>query len=204
MRLEPGSVVALHRYTGEVHAYGLSGTRQILGTGETAGPGSYAYEPAGTVDAWQTAGERPCVLHLKITGAIEYLDDSGQVTETVNSASQRAVYLRWCARAGAEPAPQVLGSVQPGQPAGNLPPDDPRAVAAAYFRAWRAHDPAALGSLLTDHATFAGPLGTAGNADEMATAIQRLFAITTTGRSSASAPPSTPGRSSPGSPVSRS
>jgi 2,4'-dihydroxyacetophenone dioxygenase len=179
MRLEPGSVVALHRHTGEVHAYGLSGTRQILGTGEIAGPGSYAYEPAGTVDAWQAVGDRPCVLHLKITGAIEYLDPSGQVTETVNSASQRAAYLAWCARTDAEPAPQVLGSARPGQPAENLPPDDPRAVATAYFRAWQAHDPGAPGSLLAGHATFAGPLGTAGNADEMATAIQRLFAITT-------------------------
>jgi ketosteroid isomerase-like protein len=60
-----------------------------------------------------------------------------------------------------------------------FPPDDPRALATAYFRAWKAHDAAALRALLADEATFAGPLGTAGNADEMATAIQRLFAITT-------------------------
>jgi ketosteroid isomerase-like protein len=57
--------------------------------------------------------------------------------------------------------------------------DAPRALATAYFRAWRAHDADALRALLADHATFDGPLGTAGNADEMATAIQRLFAITT-------------------------
>jgi hypothetical protein len=59
------------------------------------------------------------------------------------------------------------------------PPDDPRALAAAYFRAWKAHDAGALRALLAEDATFAGPLGTAGNADEMATAIQGLFAITT-------------------------
>ena len=34
MRLEPGNTVALHRHTGDVHAYGISGTRQILGTGQ--------------------------------------------------------------------------------------------------------------------------------------------------------------------------
>ena len=28
MCLEPGSVVALHRHTGDVHAYNLSGTRR--------------------------------------------------------------------------------------------------------------------------------------------------------------------------------
>jgi len=58
-------------------------------------------------------------------------------------------------------------------------PADPRAAATAYFRAWQAHDAGALRAVLADHATFTGPLGKAGNADEMATAIQRLFAITT-------------------------
>ena len=179
MRLEPGSVVALHRHTGEVHVYGLSGGRRILGTGETAGPGSYVHEPAGTVDAWQAAGNQPCVLHLKVTGAVEYLDASGRVTETVDSASQRATYLGWCAAHGAEPEPQILGTTQPERGASDVAPADPRAVAAAYFRAWRAHDPGALRALLAEHATFAGPLGTAAGADEMATAIQRLFAVTT-------------------------
>jgi ketosteroid isomerase-like protein len=70
-------------------------------------------------------------------------------------------------------------SGQPGQATATYPPDDPRALAAAYFRAWKAHDAGALRTLLADDATFAGPLGTAGNGDEMATAIQGLFAITT-------------------------
>jgi 2,4'-dihydroxyacetophenone dioxygenase len=38
MRLEPGSLVALHRHTGDVHAFNLVGTRQILGTDEIVGP----------------------------------------------------------------------------------------------------------------------------------------------------------------------
>lgn len=54
-----------------------------------------------------------------------------------------------------------------------------REIAAAYFQAWREHDPGALRALLAEQATFAGPLGTAEGADEMAAAIQRLFAITT-------------------------
>jgi hypothetical protein len=60
-----------------------------------------------------------------------------------------------------------------------FPPDDPRALATAYFRAWKARDAGALRAVLADDASFTGPLGTAGNADEMATAIQGLFAITT-------------------------
>lgn len=57
--------------------------------------------------------------------------------------------------------------------------DDPRALAAAYFAAWKANDPAALRAILADHATFSGPLGEAGNGDDMAEAIKPLFAITT-------------------------
>lgn len=110
MRLEPGSVVSLHRHTGEVHAFNLSGTREILGTGEFAGPGSYTYEPAGTTDAWRAVGDQPCVLHLKISGAVQYLDPNGNVIETVDAATQRAAYLTWCAQQDAKPAAQILGS----------------------------------------------------------------------------------------------
>jgi len=68
MRLEPGSVVALHRHTGELHAFNVSGTREILGTGELVGPGNYVYESAGTFDTWGATSDGPCVIHLKATG----------------------------------------------------------------------------------------------------------------------------------------
>lgn len=108
MRLEPGSIVA-HRHTGEVHAFNLSGVREIIGTGEAVGPGGYVYEPPGTVDTWGAASGEPCIVHIKVAGAVEYLGDDGQVTETVTSASQRAIYLDWCQRQGVEPAGQILG-----------------------------------------------------------------------------------------------
>ena len=57
-------------------------------------------------------------------------------------------------------------------------PDDPLSVITAYFKAWKARDPAALRAILADDATFAGPLGTAGNADEMAESVKPLYAIT--------------------------
>ena len=109
MRLEPGSAVALHRHAGEVHAFNISGTREILGTGELVGPGSYVYEPAGTVDGWGATGDEPCVVHIKVTGTIEYLDDSGQVIESVNAGTQRAVYLAWCRAHDVPPYERILG-----------------------------------------------------------------------------------------------
>jgi 2,4'-dihydroxyacetophenone dioxygenase len=109
MRLEPGSVVALHRHTGDVHALNLSGRREIIGTGEIVGPGGYVYEPPGLVDTWGAVGEMPCIVHIKVTGNIDYLGDDGQVTDTVNSASQRTAYLTWCQDQGVTPAAQILG-----------------------------------------------------------------------------------------------
>jgi 2,4'-dihydroxyacetophenone dioxygenase len=109
MRLEPGSVVPLHRHTGDVHAFNLSGTREIFGTGEQVGPGNYVYEPAGTIDGWGAVGEEPCIVHIKVGGVIEYLGDDGQVTGTVSAETQRAAYLSWCQEHGVRPSEQILG-----------------------------------------------------------------------------------------------
>jgi 2,4'-dihydroxyacetophenone dioxygenase len=109
MRLEPGSMVALHRHTGEVHAFNLSGTREIAGTGDRVGPGGYVYEPAGNVDAWGAVGDEPCIVLIKVTGTVEYLGEDSQVIETVSAKTQRAVYLAWCREHGVRPAEQILG-----------------------------------------------------------------------------------------------
>jgi hypothetical protein len=47
MRLEPGSVVALHRHTGEVHAFNIRGTREILGC------------PSGPAQEQHRKGDKP-------------------------------------------------------------------------------------------------------------------------------------------------
>jgi len=109
MRLEPGSSVAVHRHTGEVHAFNLSGTREIVGTGELVGPGAYVYEPAGTVDGWGAIGDEPCVIHIKVVGTIEYLGPNGEIIESVHAGTQREIYLAWCREHGVQPADQILG-----------------------------------------------------------------------------------------------
>ena len=109
MRLESGSTVAVHRHTGEVHAFNLSGTREIFGSGELVGPGNYVYEPAGMIDGWRAVGDEPCVMHIKVAGVIEYLDEDGRVTETISAATQREVYLAWCREHAMRPVGQILG-----------------------------------------------------------------------------------------------
>lgn len=56
---------------------------------------------------------------------------------------------------------------------------DPRTVAAKYFESWKAHDFATFRSLLADDATFAGPMGTAKNADECVEGIKGMSNMVT-------------------------
>jgi hypothetical protein len=114
MRLEPGSLVGWHLHTGDVHAFNLIGTRQILSTGETVGPGDYVYEPAGNVDTWQAVGEQPCIVHIKVVGAVEYLDENGNVVGGADTASQQAAYLAWCQQHRTEPAVAVIDGESDG------------------------------------------------------------------------------------------
>jgi 2,4'-dihydroxyacetophenone dioxygenase len=109
MRVEPGYAVGLHRHSGPVHAFNLAGKRRILGSGEVVGPGDYVYEPGGMIDGWKAIGDEPCVIHLNIVGAVEYLDGAGRVIAVADSASQLAAYLTWCREHGVAPAPQIIG-----------------------------------------------------------------------------------------------
>lgn len=56
LRMEPGVVMPLHRHSGEIHAFNLSGRRKLC-TGEVVGPGDYVYEPPGNVDWWKIIGD---------------------------------------------------------------------------------------------------------------------------------------------------
>jgi len=95
LRVEPGTLIPRHRHLGEVHAFNVAGTRQ-LDTGEICGPGSYVYEPAGNVDSWTAIGDEPVIVHITSTGAMEYLDDRGNVLRRDNESSLRDAYLKYC------------------------------------------------------------------------------------------------------------
>jgi SnoaL-like domain len=58
-------------------------------------------------------------------------------------------------------------------------PDQVAEVATAYFDMWQRHDFGALRAILADDATFDGPLGHAGNADECVAGLKRMSQIVT-------------------------
>jgi hypothetical protein len=96
-----------HRQTGEVHALNLVGYRELIETGEIAGPGTYVYEPPGTVDSWRCVGDSPCVIRITLTGRIEYLDSAGNVSVHTDAETACLSYLEWCTRRGLPPNPAL-------------------------------------------------------------------------------------------------
>jgi len=101
LRMTPGTVMPLHRHTGEVHVHQLSGQRQ-LNTGEIIGPGDYVFEPAGHVDWWKVVGEEDMVAFAVVMGDVEFLGPGGEVRGRANAATQRSEYERHCAEHGLE------------------------------------------------------------------------------------------------------
>lgn len=57
--------------------------------------------------------------------------------------------------------------------------ENPKALAATYFSAWKAKDFQTLRSLLADDVTFRGPLGTADGADECMQGLQGMAQMIT-------------------------
>ena len=97
LRLEPGTTIPRHRPTGEVHAYTLAGQRELLDTGEIAGPGSYVYEPPGNIDSWRAIGTAPLLVFVTVRGAIEYLDERDMVVKRSTATTAIEAYRRGCA-----------------------------------------------------------------------------------------------------------
>ncbi len=103
LRVEPGTVVPLHRHTGDVHAFNISGAREIIDTGQIVTAGTYLYEPVGNLDSWRAVGTEPCVIHIATTGRINYLDDNGAVARYTDAGTARNEYHAWCQANGVEP-----------------------------------------------------------------------------------------------------
>lgn len=95
LRMEPGTVMPLHRHGGEIHGYNLTGSRQLC-TGEVIGPGDYVYEPPGNTDWWKVVGTEPMVALVVVMGDVEFLAADGSVRLRVNAATQLAEYRRHC------------------------------------------------------------------------------------------------------------
>ena len=99
LRMDPGVLMPPHRHTGEVHAWNLSGSRQ-LDTGEVVGPGGYTYEPPDNVDWWRAVGDQPLVALVVVMGTVEFIGPYQTVTARVDARTQREALHAWCTAQG--------------------------------------------------------------------------------------------------------
>lgn len=99
LRMQPGVSMPPHRHTGDTHVYHLSGTRRLT-TGEIIGPGGYAFEQAGNVDAWDVIGDEPLVALVVVLGDVENLAPDGSVCGRATTATRRAEYEDHCRASG--------------------------------------------------------------------------------------------------------
>jgi len=95
LRVEPGTLIPLHRHHGHVHAFNVSGRRKLIETGEIVGPGGYVYEPPGNVDSWMSIGDEPVIVHIVSTGAMDYLGANGEVLERHDATLLQELHDRY-------------------------------------------------------------------------------------------------------------
>ena len=97
LRVEPGTLIPRHQHLGAVHAFNVSGWRR-LDTGEMVGPGKFVYEPPGNVDWWEAVGDEPAIVHIASFGAMEYLDDDGNVIRRDDESSLERAFEQAASR----------------------------------------------------------------------------------------------------------
>ena len=101
MRLLPGTRLGLHRHLGPVHAFNLAGER-LLSDGRHVRRHDYVFEPEGNVDWWTAVGEEELIVFVEVGGAVEYLDERGEVIQRITAEDRYRDYVQHCEAVGLE------------------------------------------------------------------------------------------------------
>lgn len=110
-RLEPGVTIPRHKHTGEVHAFTTAGAWKYLEYPEINRPGSYLFEPAGSIHTLHALEDNEGLTEawFAVSGANLNLDEAGNVEDVLDAHLILELYLAQCAEAG-HPAPDVIGA----------------------------------------------------------------------------------------------
>jgi hypothetical protein len=100
-RLDAGIEVGIHRHTGAVHMFTLSGAWRYLEHEYVNRAGSYLYEPEGSVHTFSVLPDQGITETLTVIyGETQYLDPAGEVIATTNAATNLRAYYEACEAAG--------------------------------------------------------------------------------------------------------
>jgi 2,4'-dihydroxyacetophenone dioxygenase len=110
-KFEAGVTVPTHKHTGSVFAFTISGSWKYLEYPDVNLPGSYLYEPAGSVHTLTVPAENDGMTDVwfAIYGANLNLDADGNVETVIDAGLVRDTYFALCEAEG-HPRPNVIGS----------------------------------------------------------------------------------------------
>lgn len=103
MQFDPGCTIDRHYHTGPVFAFTLSGRWRYKEYPDAINqPGSYLFEPAGSVHTLETApgSSEPAHVWFAVHGANVNLDADGQVKTVLDAASVLNAYRALCEASG--------------------------------------------------------------------------------------------------------
>jgi quercetin dioxygenase-like cupin family protein len=109
-KFEAGVTVPTHKHTGEVFAFTLAGSWKYLEYPEVNLPGSYLYEPAGSIHTLTVPAENEGMTDVwfAIYGANLNLDADGNVETVIDAGLVRDSYFALCEANGYD-RPNVIG-----------------------------------------------------------------------------------------------
>ena len=115
-KFEPGVMVPTHKHTGEVFAFTLAGSWKYVEYPDVNLPGSYLYEPAGSVHTLTVPAENDGMTDVwfAIYGANLNLDADGNVETVIDAGLVRDTYFALCEAEG-HPAPTSSAPDRPPQ-----------------------------------------------------------------------------------------
>jgi quercetin dioxygenase-like cupin family protein len=110
-KFEAGVVVPTHKHTGEVFAFTLTGSWKYAEYDDVNLPGSYLYEPAGSIHTLTVPAENDGMTDVwfAIYGANLNLDADGNVETVIDAGLVRDTYFALCEAEG-RPRPNVIGT----------------------------------------------------------------------------------------------
>jgi 2,4'-dihydroxyacetophenone dioxygenase len=109
-RFQPGAAVQIHKHTGQVFAFTLSGSWHYLESADQVNrAGSYLFEPAGSIHTLVVPESNTEVTDVWFTihGANLNLDADGNIESVVDAGGILAFYLALCEEAGIQDPPVV-------------------------------------------------------------------------------------------------
>ncbi len=111
-RFQPGITIATHKHTGPVFAVTLAGSWKYLEYPEVNTPGSYLFEPAGSVHTLTVPAEQKGITDVwfAIYGANLNLDASGNVEAVIDAELVYQTYLMMCREKGVPDPAVILGA----------------------------------------------------------------------------------------------